>query len=465
MKKIGSRGSLSALTYGWIMFQAVILFLMKGFLAVIDCFAVGSFFLQCVFLFLGCFCVSQGANGKAIPIGNVMDREFRPTWPFLYIQIHQHLVWLQRLCWHSFDYGHHENFDVEQLRPLRHMEGFLKLLHVSNMQSGLLHRVILLFQQLRHLPSHMRVTIFPSGSRTISPGKLASTRCANSPGIWASSRSSTRTTSPDIHEFSTSCCTCAIGNKQIALLTRLLYLRNMQIRILTRLLYLRNMQIRILTRLLYLCEMQIGLINRLLRLSNMQSGLLTLPRLLCLLRHATSPAICACSPSSTISKQGRRGQTHHGHNRAHHNSQNSSVPKPNRNFGSGPTWKACPVPNPWHSGPQCFAGNSQQPHAPTVVPAPQPTKSGNTEPQPAPQAGNTTPSPAPNASSQPHAARPDAKPNNPDKKHSRPTIPHHKRNNLRQHQKNCGAGILHPSTEKRTRDQNQETHLMYRNLR
>ena len=85
MKKIGSRGSLSALTYGWNMPKTIEPFLMKGFLAVIDCFAVGSFFCSVSFCFLvvidSCF-RSQGANGKAIPIGKVMDREFRPTWPF-----------------------------------------------------------------------------------------------------------------------------------------------------------------------------------------------------------------------------------------------------------------------------------------------------------------------------------------------------------------------------------------------
>ena len=52
MKKIGSRGSLSALTYGWNMPKPMELFLMKGFLAVIDCFAVGSFFCNVSFCFL-----------------------------------------------------------------------------------------------------------------------------------------------------------------------------------------------------------------------------------------------------------------------------------------------------------------------------------------------------------------------------------------------------------------------------
>ena len=52
MKKIGSRVSLSALPYGWTIFNNINLFLLRGFLAVIDCFAVGSFFCSVSFCFL-----------------------------------------------------------------------------------------------------------------------------------------------------------------------------------------------------------------------------------------------------------------------------------------------------------------------------------------------------------------------------------------------------------------------------
>ena len=271
MKKIGSRVSLSALPYGWTMFNNINLFLLRGFLAVIDCFALGSFFAVCLFVSWLFLCFS-GCKWQSDTYREIHGQRIQTNLALLvYIQIHQRLVWLQRLCWHSFDYGHHENFDVEQLRPLRHMEGFLKLLHLRNMQSGLLHRVI-------RLPRHMRLLNqqhhFPSSSCIIFFSHM---RLINQQ-----------------HHFSLTQLHKDHIPRHSWILNRLLYLRNMQIGnkqiiLLARLLYMRNMQIRFLTRLLYLRKMQICLLNRLLHLSNIQSGLLTLPRLLCLLQPCHLP--------------------------------------------------------------------------------------------------------------------------------------------------------------------------------